>query len=77
MGYVRLWRDKWAVRRLWKTRLALILMSFACLAWYWTSGAPFWAFALAVGTPIVVNLAFWQSDERAEKERKARLASGV
>jgi hypothetical protein len=67
----------WRARRFWKIRLALLLVSFAVIARYWVVGASFWVFAPALAFPIVVNLAFWQSDARAEERRKARLAAGA
>ena len=72
---LRLWYDKWRVRRYWKVRPALPLVSLAVMAWYWTIGGPFLVFAGALALPVVVNLAFWKSDERAEKQRKAQLAA--
>lgn len=50
------------------------------LAWIWFGGADlsnrtnFYVFVAAVSAPILTNLAFWRSDERAERARKARLA---
>jgi len=63
--------------RFWKIRLALLLVSFAVVAWYWTGGGAFWLFAVALALPIMVDLAFMQSDARAERERKARLGAGA
>jgi len=52
-------------------------VSFAVVAWYWTGGGAFWLFAVALALPIMVDLAFMQSDARAERERKARLGAGA
>ena len=77
MRRLRLWRDVWKARRFWKIRLALLFVAFAVVMWYWVVGVSFWIFAVTLALPIVVNLAFWQSDERAEKDRKARLITGA
>jgi hypothetical protein len=74
---LRLWRDLWIARRAWKVRLALWLAAVAVLAWYWLSRSgrePFWIYAAAIATPIVLNFVFWQSDQRTDREVRSRRA---
>jgi hypothetical protein len=75
-----LWGDMWRVRRFWKLRLAMHAISVAVLAWLWLWDAgpfdrtDFYVLMVAVWVPILTNFAFWRSDQRAERARKARLA---
>ena len=75
---LRRWRDTWRVRRFWKLRLAMSAVELGVLAWIWGADLSnltnFYVFVAAVWVPILTNLAFWRSDERAERARKARLA---
>ena len=75
---LRLWRDTWRVRRFWKLRLAMSVVALGVVVWTWGAGlsnrTDFYVFVAAVSVPILTDLAFRRSDQRAERARKARLA---
>ena len=75
---LRLWRDTWRVRRFWKLRLAMSVVALGVVVWTWGAGlsnrTEFYVFVAAVSAPILTDLAFRRSDQRAERARKARLA---
>ncbi len=75
---LRLWRDTWRVRRFWKLRLAMSVVALGVVVWTWGAGLSnridFYVFVAAVSAPILTDLAFRRSDQRAERARKARLA---
>jgi hypothetical protein len=72
------WGDMWRVRPFWKLRLAMSVVGLGVLVWIWgadlSNRTNFYVFVAAVWVPILVNLAFWRSDARMERARKARQA---
>jgi hypothetical protein len=75
---LRLWRDTWRGRRFWKLRLAMSAVALGVVVWTWgadlSNRTDFYVFVAAVSAPILTDLAFRRSDQRAERARKARLA---
>jgi hypothetical protein len=75
---LRVWGDMWRVRPFWKLRLAMSVVGLGVLVWIWgadlSNRTNFYVFVAAVWVPILLNLAFWRSDARMERARKARQA---
>jgi hypothetical protein len=81
LRWLREQRDVWRARKFWRLRLALSTLCFVViLALFKTQDALthrsfYYVFLPAVFLPMAVDWAFWRSDKRAERARKARHGS--
>ena len=72
----------WRVRQFWRLRLAIWAISVAVMGWLWLRDpgpfdrTDFYVLMVAVWVPVLLNLAFWRSDARTERDCKARLSHG-